>query len=210
MMTQVKSADVKIVCALFIALMLPSCMNFNPNEIYGIEPVKAPVAKVKTEQPKSLLDWLKFRPEKTSSPVSSVVMAAAMRGDHERTRLAMGFGLEKAQAMDVGVYGKLGKSTVFIAHRKHIPDYDRLYWVMIRVLSEKYGCFIKRKFPYDNQIGFECRDRRTIVMQRDISGDYAKFVGWQFDPSGKEVVITKEAKLKQERFNRVKLRAQSP
>ena len=208
-MVQSKRVDLTIGLLIFLTFPLPSCMNFDPNEIYGTEPVKANASLKKDDEADSVLHWLKFRPENLLSP-KHVARAGSIPGDNERSRLAMGFGLEKAQAMDVGVYGKLGKSTVFVAHRKHIPDYDRLYWVMVRVLSEKYGCFIKKKFPYENQIGFECRDRRKIVMQRDISGDYAKFVGWQFDPSGKEVVITEEAKRKQARFNRAKLRANRP
>lgn len=208
MMTLTKRVNLRAIFLIVVAAMLTSCMNFSANEIYGIDPVNSSIAG-KNSDSESLLHWLKFRPEKISAR-AKLEISDGMTGDHERNRLAQGFGLEKAQAMDVGVYGKLGKSTVFVAHRKHIPDYDRLYWVMIRVLSEKYGCFIKKKFPYENQIGFECRDRRTIVMQRDISGEYAKFVGWQFDPAGKEVVITKEAKLKQARFNRAQLRARRP
>ncbi len=186
-----------------------SCMTFDPEEIYGVKKRVADRQIAATVQQPALLGWLKYRPEKAAR-IALTGGSDVISGDHERSRLALGFGLEKAQSLDAGVYGKLGKSTVFVAHRRDIPDYDRLYWVMIRVLSEKYGCFIKKKVPRDNQIGFQCRDRRMIVMQRDISGDYAKFVGWQYDQAGKEVVITQEARLKQQRFNRIKLRSQLP
>lgn len=209
MMKLLKLVKVSAFSGIFLSLALSSCMTFDPNEIYGVKNVAITKRTSKQKDPSVLLDWLKFRPDRVTA-LSLPGNVGVIAGDHDRSRLALGFGLEKAQALDAGVYGKLGKSTVFVAHRKNIPDYDRLYWVMVRVLSEKYGCFIKRKFPRDNQIGFECRDRRTIVMQRDISGDYAKFVGWQFDSSGKEVVITQEARMKQERFNRAKLRSQLP
>lgn len=142
---------------------------------------------------KPMLDWLKYHPEKIS-PRAVSSLKPELQLDQERSKLAIGYGIEKPQPMDLGVYGKIGPSTVFVASRKQIPDYDRLYWVMIRVLSEKYGCFIRRKFPYENQIGFECRDRRTVVMQRAMSRDHVKFVGWQFDPKGKEVILPKASR----------------
>lgn len=209
MMKPSKWVDPVLGLFVVLSLFLSSCMTFDPQEIYGFKKKDTGKMAQKVQKTESLLQWLKYRPERLAS-LSSQASSPIIAGDQERSQIALGFGLEKPQALDVGVYGKVGKSTVFIAHRKNIPDYDRLYWVMIRVLSEKYGCFIKRKVPRDHQIGFECRDRRMIVMQRDISGDFAKFVGWQFDSSGKEVVITQEARMKQARFNRAKLRSQLP
>lgn len=136
----------------------------------------------------NLLRWLTYRPERVTPRALSGLRTDTL-GDLERRKLALGFGIERPQAMDQGVYGKIGASTVFVASRKQIPDFDRLYWVMVRVLSEKYGCFIRRKFPYENQIGFECRDRRTIVMQRAITPEHVKFVGWQFDAKGRQVYM---------------------
>jgi len=100
-------------------------------------------------------------------------------------------GLRRAQVMDHGIYGKIGNMSVFVADRKIVPDYDRLYWVMVRVLSEKYGCFIKRKIVERDIVSFTCRDKRTVVMKRRISGEYAKFVVKQYDAFGREVVVTK-------------------
>jgi hypothetical protein len=137
-------------------------------------------------------------------------VANPLQKDRERWILAAGFGLERPQAFDLGVYGKVGKATVFVASRLAISDYDRLYWVMVRVLSEKYGCFIVRKVGRRNNIGFACRDGRTVLMQRDISGAYAKFVGWQFDEDGRDVLITQAARARQMRFQRAKLRAVAP
>jgi hypothetical protein len=100
-------------------------------------------------------------------------------------------GLQRPQVMDVGVYGKIGNMSVFVADRKVVPDYDRLYWVMVRVLSEKYGCFIKRKLVEHDIVQFTCRDKRTVVMKRRISGNYSKFVVKQYDAFGRDVVVTK-------------------
>ena len=100
-------------------------------------------------------------------------------------------GLRRAQVMDLGIYGKIGNMSVFVADRKVVPDYDRLYWVMVRVLSEKYGCFIKRKLVEHDVIRFTCRDKRTVVMKRRISGEYSKFVVKQYDAFGRDVVVVK-------------------
>ena len=100
-------------------------------------------------------------------------------------------GLQRAQVMDVGIYGKIGNMSVFVADRKVVPDYDRLYWVMVRVLSEKYGCFIKRKLVEHDVVRFTCRDKRTVVMKPRISGDYSKFVAKQYDAFGRDVVVTR-------------------
>jgi hypothetical protein len=100
-------------------------------------------------------------------------------------------GVQRAQVMDVGVYGKIGNMAVFVADRKQVPNYDRLYWVMVRVLSEKYGCFITRKHVESDIVRFTCRDKRTVVMKRRISGEYSKFVARQYDAFGRDVVVTK-------------------
>lgn len=174
--------------------MLTSCGRMGPEDLAVADPVRSE-ASARVERGDGggrgdLLGWLQYRPERISARTMTS-LRPELRRDFEKSKLAMAFGLEHAQPMDLGVYGKIGTSTVFIASRRHIPDYDRLYWVMIRVLSEKYGCFIRRKFPHQNQIGFECRDRRTIVMQRELSENFVKFVGWQFDRKGQEVVIRK-------------------
>ena len=53
--------------------------------------------------------------------------------------------LSQPEAYEGGVFGYMGSAKAFVAYRKAIPDYNRLYWVMVKVLSEKYSCFISAK-----------------------------------------------------------------
>jgi hypothetical protein len=143
-------------------------------------------------QPGSRLDWLAYDPSRVNTRGAGAPggqWSPELIRDDELAKIAAGFGLERPQKMDLGVYGKIGKHTVFVAPRRAIGDYDRLYWVMVRVLSEKYGCFIKSKVSTAKIVRFECRDRRTVVLDRDISGSFAKFSGRQFDLMGREIII---------------------
>jgi hypothetical protein len=64
-------------------------------------------------------------------------------------------GVGKLEVLDLGVYGKIGPNSIFVAERSAIPNYDRLYWVMVRILSEKYGCFIRRKVDRGDFVSFK-------------------------------------------------------
>ena len=104
-------------------------------------------------------------------------------------QLASGFQMEKPVRYEGGVYGKKGHIPVFAARLADIPDYDRLYWVMVKVLSEKYGCFMKRKASTHNQVTVECRDKRRVVFHRNRGDGWIQFYGRQYNQEGKEVVI---------------------
>ena len=98
-------------------------------------------------------------------------------------------GARRIQRFDLGVYAKLGGRVVFVAERKKVPSFDRLYWVMVKILSEKYGCFIKRKIDSGDQVYFQCKDQRTIVMQRRIARLFAVLQSRQYDQNGVEIRI---------------------
>lgn len=98
-------------------------------------------------------------------------------------------GARNIQRLDLGVYAKIGSRVVFVADRKVVSSYDRLYWVMVKILSEKYGCFIKRKIDLGDQVYFQCRDRRTVAMQRRMSGNFAVLQSRQYDSAGLEIQI---------------------
>lgn len=104
-------------------------------------------------------------------------------------RLVAGFRIERAHAYEGGVYGKVGHVTVFAAPISQIPDYDRLYWVMVKVLSEKYGCFIKRKQSSATQVTVDCRDTRKVVFRRNRGQDWIQFYGRQYDKNGNELIV---------------------
>jgi hypothetical protein len=165
-----------------ISLMLCACgrsvSRSSPREVVD------PVARVDGDH----LEWLRFSPENVSR-LRLESLPPEILGDPDRACLATGFSLERPQFLDVGVYGKIGTATAFVARRSKIADYDRLYWVMVRVLSEKYGCFIRKKTNLGQTVRFECRDQRVVVLDRDISGGFAKFSGRQFDQMGREIIV---------------------
>ena len=96
-------------------------------------------------------------------------------------------GVGKLEVLDLGVYGKIGPNSIFVAERSAIPNYDRLYWVMVRILSEKYGCFIRRKVDRGNFVSFQCRDQRTVTMARKISDRFSMVHVRQFDRDGRGI-----------------------
>jgi hypothetical protein len=134
------------------------------------------------------LKWLEFVPANVLR-YRLDALTPEILADPDLASLATGFAVERPQMLDVGIYGKKGSQTVFVARRSKISDYDRLYWVMVRVLSEKYGCFIRKKTDSGQTVRFDCRDKRFVVLERDISGGFAKLSGRQFDASGREIVV---------------------
>lgn len=134
-----------------------------------------------------------LRPE---SPVEFEVLpertgrlSADLRADPDLARLAVRRSLERPVVFDQGVYGKLGSSTVYMAPADRVGSGDRLYWTMVRVLSEKYGCFIVEKKREADRFQFRCRDGRRVVMNRKIDKRVAHFWGRQFTATGEEVEV---------------------
>ena len=185
-MTNLLSQRSSRLLSAFVALLVMSGCGGKRRRDQTLEPVAAqPVSKSK-------LEWLNYDASRLDAAEISAgtgQWSQEIVRDNELSKIAIGFGLERPQKMDLGVFGKIGKHTVFVAPRTVIADYDRLYWVMVRVLSEKYGCFIRSKVSTAKTVRFECRDQRTVVLDREISGDFAKFAGRQFDMLGKEIII---------------------
>ena len=104
-------------------------------------------------------------------------------------------GVSRVEPVDVGFAGKIGHSVVFAAEKRLIPNYDRLYWVMIRVLSEKYGCFIRKKIDRGELVAFKCRDQRIVTFRRRMTEQYAVFKARQYRYDGREILtVNKRSK----------------
>ena len=97
--------------------------------------------------------------------------------------------IQNSQFMGGGLYGKIGRATIFVAPKIKIPDNHRVYWMMVRVLSEKYGCFMRGKTVVENQTTFRCRDGRKVAMWRTAGPDWIMFYGRQFDGEGYELAV---------------------
>ena len=126
-------------------------------------------------------------------PERTKKLALELRADPDLARFAVRRSLEKPAEFDQGVYGKLGTSTVYMAPIHRVRSSDRLYWTMVRVLSEKYGCFIVEKNRDAERFQFRCRDGRMVVMQRKIDSRVAHFWGRQYNANGDEVKVLSRA-----------------
>jgi len=88
-----------------------------------------------------------------------------------------------------GYYGTRGLTKIFIAPTSKIGDYSRLYWVMVKVLSEKYGCFmVAKQYARDTTRVF-CRDKRQIVFWQSRTKDWIQFATRQYDREGFEIAV---------------------
>ena len=116
-------------------------------------------------------------------------LAPRLGGNHLLAEIALRRSIRNPVLLDQGVYGKMGSATFFAAPLRRIPSYDRLYWVMMKVLSEKYGCFVTAKTVLGNSISFTCRDQRKVVMTRGKQDPFIHFYARQYDSDGAELVV---------------------
>lgn len=106
-------------------------------------------------------------------------------------RLAEVNSLERPLPYEGGVFGLAGTAKVFAASKAALPDASRLYWVMVKVLSEKYSCFIRDKSTHTDRTWVKCRDGRQVVFWRKDAPDWQGFVARQYDHAGFEIVVRK-------------------
>lgn len=99
--------------------------------------------------------------------------------------------LQTPELYEGGVFGYLGSAKAFVARRRTIPDYQRLYWVMVKVLSEKYSCFMTAKQNRGDETWVQCRDGRQVVFWRDQSSKWIQFQARQYDQEGFEIAVRK-------------------
>jgi len=97
-------------------------------------------------------------------PAPVVSKKQAIEGHVEKSRQAILGNIENAAPYAGGIFGLKGSSKYFIASTTSIPEYDRLYWVIVKVLSEKYSCFIRAKQDIGLMTRFTCRDKRQVVF----------------------------------------------
>ena len=88
-----------------------------------------------------------------------------------------------------GIYGTRGYSKVFVAPTTQIHNYSRLYWVMVKVLSEKYGCFMVAKQYHWGTTRVWCRDKRQVVFWQSKNRNWIQFATRQYDKDGFEIAV---------------------
>lgn len=112
-----------------------------------------------------------------------------VREDPDLAHLALSRALDKPEHYHGGVYGVVGTAKFFLAPTARVADYDRLYPVMVRVLSEKYGCFMVQKLNFGELTKVTCRDKRQVVFWKSRGADWIQFYARQFDRDGYEIQV---------------------
>lgn len=88
-----------------------------------------------------------------------------------------------------GILGTKGDSKYFIASTDVVPGYNRLYWVMVKLLSERYSCFMRSKVDVGNITRVSCKDGRQVMFWKKQNPDFIEFVSRQFDREGYEIKV---------------------
>ncbi len=117
-------------------------------------------------------------------------------------KLAIDHFVSDPEPIDKGVYGRVGDVTKFVALKKDIKDSNRLYWAQVKTLSEKYGCFIRSRWKKANIMGFQCRDKRTVVQWRYEGDDYIGFLSKQYDKNGRPIIVRNHEVVKKGAFKK--------
>lgn len=108
----------------------------------------------------------------------------------ELARLAIKRSLENPQIWESGVAGILGTAKYYVTTTSRIKDFDQLYVIMVRMLSQKYGCLMIEKQNFSPELTrVRCRDFRQILMWRSIGPDWIQFYARQFDRDGYEIMV---------------------
>jgi hypothetical protein len=105
------------------------------------------------------------------------------------TKLLQARALEGPVAYAGGVLGSVGAARLFVATTDRVHDDSRLWWVMVRLLSEKYACFMTHRQTLGERLNIGCRDGRRVSFWRSRGPGWLQFVARQFDREGYEIVV---------------------
>lgn len=125
------------------------------------------------------------------TPERLAALPHPIRRAPDLAHLAVSRAIEAPSPYEDGVFGLVGGTKFFVTTRERVATFDRLYWVMIKVLSEKFGCFVTTKQQTDDQTRFTCRDRRQIVIWRSAGRNWIQFYARQYDREGYEIKVEK-------------------
>lgn len=123
-------------------------------------------------------------------PYKAEQLHPKIKKDRTLSRLTLNRSLSDPEPYEGGVYGKIGSAVYFGSSTENISNYNRLYWVQVKVLSEKFGCFMRKKVTRGDINVFFCRDNRRVVYWRAASSDWIQFHARQFDSSWRELIVS--------------------
>ncbi len=132
-------------------------------------------------------------PVKTPQGVPAVVKAHVLS---QVVPQASKMHLVRSAAFAGGELGWVGSAKAFVAPVKMVPDDHHLYWVMVRVLSEKYSCFMTAKQTSGARLLVHCADGRKVLFRRERGPDFVQFQARQYDQDGYEILVKKHRKVR--------------
>ncbi len=131
-------------------------------------------------------------PEIVLTPDRLAAMPTPLQQRPELAHFAVSRSMAAPVAYEGGVFGTVGNAKMFVGSSSSIGSYDRLYWVMVKVLSEKFGCFMVAKQNHPEKTWVKCRDKRQIVFWKSKGPGFVQFFARQFDREGYEIVVKKK------------------
>jgi hypothetical protein len=120
----------------------------------------------------------------TTSPTSD--WRAKLTAEAKRLKLT------HIEQFENGIYGRYMDSRMFFTTAEQIPDDKRLYWAMVKVLSEKFACFMVRKRKSGDLYRFYCKDKRSVVFRKGRVGQTIHFYGRTYDRNEKLIPLDHE------------------
>lgn len=131
-------------------------------------------------------------PEIVLTPDRLSALPAGIRRSPDLAHLAVSRQLAAPVPYEGGVFGTVGAAKMWVGTTAEIKDFSRLYWVMVKVLSEKYGCFMVAKQNFPERTWVKCRDKRQIVLWPSKGPGWIQFFGRQYDRDGFEIMVKKK------------------
>lgn len=131
-------------------------------------------------------------PEIVLTPDQLAALPAALQERPELAHFAVSRMMNTPTAYEGGVFGTVGNAKMYVGPASHVTDYDRLYWVMVKVLSEKYGCFMVSRQNLPEKTMVKCRDKRRVVFWNSKGPGFVQFYARQYDKDGYEIRVEKK------------------
>lgn len=97
--------------------------------------------------------------------------------------------IRRLKYFEGGVYGKIDGSVYYITTLAKAPNIDRLYLLMMKMLSKTYGCFLKKRIKSAGEYHFFCRDSRMVTMSPVFGQKLVLFRAVQKDRYGNVLLV---------------------
>lgn len=113
-----------------------------------------------------------------------------LKRDATLSSLAINYQIEKPKLLGAGVVGRKDDAVFYATTWDRLQrSEDRAYWDLVRVLSQRYGCLMRRRESLSNGYTFTCRDKRQVTLQFQRLGNDFLIVGRQKDRHGQDLFV---------------------